>query len=147
MADGEIAEFMPMESLPSLYTPDLFTNEQEKFDAAMELHRHIVRTIESSWREASRSFRLNDTILVSIANYVDSGVLNSVRGGFAKLSVLGENYAQLLEEELSGELHCELQVRLVHDSTASALYFDGEENAVCITLGTGFGVGFPNIRI
>ena len=136
-----------MESIPALYTPDDYSDEREKYAAALELHRHIVRTIESSWREASRSYPLSDNILVSIANYVDSGALNSVRGGFAKLSVLGENYAQLLEEELSSELHCELKVRLVHDSTASALYFDGEENAVCITLGTGFGVGFPNIKI
>ncbi len=147
VSGGEIAEFTPMESLPSLYTPDRFTNERERYDAAMELHRHIVRTIESSWREASRHYPLNSSVLVSIANYVNGGVLNSARGGFAKLSVLGENYSQLLEEELSSELRCALRVRLVHDSTASALYFDGEDNAVCITLGTGFGVGFPNIRI
>lgn len=147
MSGGEISEFTPFDSLPSLYTPDRFTNEQEKFEAALELHRHIVRTIEGSWREASRHYDLNSTILVSIANYVDGGVLNSVRGGFAKLSVLGDNYAQLLDEEISSELHSEINVRLVHDSTASALYFDGEDNAVCITLGTGFGVGFPNIRI
>ena len=147
MADGEIAEFLPMDSRPSMYTADRFTNDRERFEAAMELHRHIVRTIESSWRAASRHFDLSDTILVSIANYVNGGVLNSVRGGFAKLSVLAENYAQLLEEELSSELHCDLRVKLVHDSTASALYFDGVDNAVCITLGTAFGVGFPNIKI
>lgn len=147
MAGGEIAEFIPMDSLPAMHTGDRYDSDDDRYMAAIELHKYIVRTIASSWRDASRHMTLSSTILVSIANYVKGGVLNSERGGFSKLSLLGPNYAQILEEELSSELHSELTVRLVHDSTASALYFDGVENAVCITLGTAFGVGFPNIKI
>ena len=36
-------------------------------------------------------------------------------------------------------------IRLVHDGTAAALYYKGAKNAVCITVGTAFGVGFPEI--
>ena len=114
---------------------------------AVNLHRHIVRTIVSSFKEASQNTQLSGTVLISVANYVRNGVLNPERGGFSKLSLLGGNYASLLSEELSSELHREISVRLVHDSTASAVYFDDEDNAVCITLGTAFGVGFPDTKL
>ena len=147
MADGEIGGFMPMTSLPSLYTGEHYTDEQERCTDAVNLHRHIVRTIVSSFKEASQNTQLSGTVLISVANYVRNGVLNTERGGFSKLSLLGGNYASLLSEELSSELHREISVRLVHDSTASAVYFDDEDNAVCITLGTAFGVGFPDTKL
>lgn len=147
MTGGEIGEFTPLESLPSLYTEDHCASEAERMSMALNLHAHIVRAVSSAYRQASEQTVLSDTIYISIANYVCGGVLDSVRGGFSKLSVLGGNYAHVLAEELSSELHRELSVRLVHDSTASALYFDDVPNAVCVTLGTAFGVGFPDTKI
>ena len=144
---GEIAGFTPMNSLPSLYMQSRFDSEEEKSKTAIALHRHIVNVIASSYKELSRNESLSDTIPVSIANYTHNGILNSERGGYAKLCAIGADYARVLEDDLSGELHKDIKVRLVHDSTASALYFAGVDNAVCITLGTGFGVGFPNIHI
>ncbi len=144
---GELAGFTPMESLPSLYMQSRFDNADDRLDMAIELHRRIVSIAASSYRELSASEALSDTILISIANYVHGGVLNSCRGGYAKLSELGTNYAVVLQEDLSSELHRNVHVRLVHDSTAAAVYFDGVDNSVCVTLGTAFGVGFPNIRI
>lgn len=144
---GEIAGFTPMESLPSLYMQSRFDDDDEKLHTAIELHRHIVGVTAASYRELSQSEELSDTILFSIANYTHSGRLNAERGGYAKLCEIDVDYARILEEDLSGELHRRVKVRLVHDSTASALYFSDVENAACITLGTGFGVGFPNIHI
>ena len=146
-AVGEIGGFTPMESLPSLYMQSRFDSEEDKRAMAIDLHRRIVNIVASSYKMLSVREDLSDTVLISIANYVRSGELNSVRGGYAKLSVLGLNYASVLEEDLSGELHKRIRVRLVHDSTAAALYFDNEENCACITLGTGFGVGFPDIKV
>ena len=145
--EGEIAGFTPMESLPTLYMQSRFDSEEEKRHMAIDLHRHIVNIIASSYKELSASEPLSDTILISIANYTHSGLLNSERGGYAKLCTIGADYAKVLEDDLSGELRRAIRIRLVHDSTASALYFVGTDNAVCITLGTGFGVGFPNIKI
>ena len=146
-AGGEIAEFLPQESLPSLHMQSRFDSGEEKRREAIELHRYIVKTIASSYRIGLNYASLSGTILISIANYTHNGILNSVRGGYAKLCEIGADYARVLEDDLSGELHRGIRARLVHDSTASALYFADVDNSVCITLGTGFGVGFPNIRL
>lgn len=146
-AGGEIAGFTPLESLPSRFMESSFASAEERRRSAMELHRYIVKTVSASLREAQTFADPGDTVLISIANYVQGGTLNSERGGYAKLSALGADYAHILGEDISGELHQRIQVRLVHDSTASALFFSDVPNSVCITLGTGFGVGFPDIHI
>lgn len=146
-AGGEIASITPLDSLPARFMQSRYADEGEKYRLAIDLHNYIVNTIASSWRESKDPGALNGTILISIANYVNNGILNDVRGGYAKLSVIGGSYARVLEEDLSGELHRPIKVRLVHDSTASALYFSDIERSVCITLGTGFGVGFPDIHL
>ena len=144
---GEIAEFSAQESLPSLHMKSRFDSEDEKRREAIELHRYIVNTIAASFRTASDPAALDDTILISIANYTHNGMLNGERGGYAKLCTINADYAAVLEDDLSGELHRDIKVRLVHDSTASALYFADIDRSVCITLGTGFGVGFTDIKI
>ena len=144
---GEIAGFTPMESLSARFMENRFDDPREQHRLAVLLHHRIVNTVAASYRELSQTTALNDTVLISIANYTHGGVLDARRGGYAKLSLLGADYARVLEEELSGELHRELRVRLVHDGTATALYFADVKNAVCVTLGTGFGIGFPEIRI
>lgn len=146
-AGGEIAEFLPQESLRSLHMQSRFDSEEQKRSEAIALHRYIVNTVASSYRIGLNYAALNDTILISIANYTHGGVLNSERGGYAKLCEIDADYARVLEDDLSGELHRDIKVRLVHDSTASALYFSEIDDSVCITLGTGFGVGFPQIRL
>lgn len=144
----EIIGFSPLESVPSRYMQSSFDSEDEKRACAERLHRYIVHTVVSSYREVSTSVRLSDLILISIANYTHSGRLNAERGGFAKLCALGtDHYAAVLEEILSGELRRSIRVRLVHDATATALYFAHVENAVCVTLGTAFGVGFSDINL
>ncbi|WP_407384423.1 hypothetical protein [Ruminococcus sp.] len=143
---GELTEFIPQDSLPSLYMQSRFDNEEEKRAAALRLHRYLVNTITASYRVGQTAASLSDTVLISIANYTHNGLLNSRRGGYAKLSLLGSDYAKVLEEDLSGELHRDIKIRLVHDSTASALYFSDYERSACITLGTGFGVGFTDIN-
>lgn len=144
---GEITDFIPQESLPSLHMKSHFDSEEEKRAEAIELHRTIVNTIAASYRAAPDPSRLDDTVLISIANYTHNGILNSERGGYAKLCAINMDYAAVLEDDLSGELHRDIKVRLVHDSTASALYFADIDNSACITLGTGFGVGFTDIHI
>ncbi len=143
---GIVSAVNTFDSLPSRYMQTKFEDEGDKLAFAYDLHSYILNIIAGTYREASEQTELNDRILISIANYTHSGILNSERGGYAKLSMLGENYADVLEEQLSGELRRSIEVRLVHDATATAMYFSDIPNSVCITLGTGFGVGFPEIR-
>lgn len=144
---GEIAGFRPMDSIPSAYMTNSFADEAERLRLAVDLHKRIVNITAASYRDVMKEEGLSDTILISIANYTHNGLLNRERGGYAKLCAVGEDYAKVLEDDLSGELHRNIRVRLVHDSTASALYFADVDSSVCITLGTGFGVGFTDIHI
>ena len=147
-AGGVISGFSPFESLPSMYMQSRFDSEDEKRASAIKLNNYVVKAIVSSYREASVAVTLSNHILISIANYLCSGHLNSDRGGFAKLCALGTNYYKgVLEEILSGELRKDIEVTLVHDATATALYFSDVPDSVCLTLGTAFGVSFPNIKI
>ena len=144
---GIISGINTLDSLPSRYMQIHFDDEGDQLAFAYDLHNYILNIVSTTYKEASETTDLSNHILISIANYTHSGILNPVRGGYAKLSLLGDNYADLLEEQLSGELRRNIKVRLVHDATATALYFSDVPNAVCITLGTGFGVGFPEIRL
>ena len=145
---GEIAGFSPFDSLPSRYMQSRFDSEQEKHAAAQQLNKYVIQTVVSTYREALQVTQPSDEILISIANYTYSGRLNPIRGGFSKLCTLGtDHYASVLEEVLSGELRRDIRVRLVHDATATALYFSDVPDAVCLTLGTAFGIGFPGIKI
>lgn len=144
---GIISAINTLDSLPSRYMKIDFEDEGDKLAFAYDLHNYILNIVSSTYKEASQSAQLSDQILISIANYTHSGILNPIRGGYSKLSLMGENYADLLNEQLSGELRRNIEVRLVHDATATALYFSDVPDSVCITLGTGFGVGFPEIKL
>jgi len=144
---GVISGINTFDSLPSRYMQIRFDDDGEKLAYAYDLNNYIVNIIASTFKEASETTPLSDRILISIANYTHSGILNPIRGGYAKLTALGENYAAVLEDLLSGELRRSIEVKLVHDATATALYFSDIPRSVCITLGTGFGVGFPEIRL
>lgn len=145
--NGEISGFLPFDTLPSRYMKSRFDDDGELLAYAYDLHNYIVNIVSSTYKEALLNNELSDHILISIANYTHSGILHPTRGGFAKLSRLGESYRSILEEELSGELRRDIKVSLVHDGTATALYFSDIPDSVCITIGTGFGVGFPQIKI
>ncbi len=144
---GDIEGFSPLETLRASFMETSFDTEEQRRDAALRLHRYLLNSIAESVRDAEMVHTLSDEIIVCIASYTYSGILDDERGGYAKLRLLGDNYALLLSNDLSGELRRPVTVRLLHDSTATALYFSNIENSVCITLGTGFGVGFPEIRI
>ena len=144
---GVISGINTFDSLPSRYMQIRFDDDGEKLAYAYDLNNYIVNIIASTFKEASETTPLSDRILISIANYTHSGILNPIRGGYAKLTALGENYAAVLEDLLSGELRRSIEIKLVHDATATALYFSDIPRSVCVTLGTGFGVGFPEIRL
>ncbi|MBQ8538057.1 MAG: hypothetical protein IJ433_00215 [Ruminococcus sp.] len=143
---GEIRGFTPLDSVKSKYVGRISEGE-DAWETALNLHKHLVKTIIDTYKQCCDKFEISENIMISIANYNAGGVLNSERGGYAKLSELSNDYAKLLSEDLSGMLHKKVKVTLVHDGTANALYFKEIENAVCISLGTAFGVGFTDINM
>ncbi|MBN2604701.1 MAG: hypothetical protein JXR62_02610, partial [Bacilli bacterium] len=83
------------------------------------------------------------TILISIANYVNNGMIYSARGGYGKLAYLNDHYQRHLEHRLSSMIGHSVTVQLFHDTSAMALNFKDEKCTAVISLGTAFGVAFP----
>lgn len=143
---GEIVKTTMLESFPSEFMSHLKPNEPNAREQAIKLNAYLTKYICDTVKSVERKQGVGGEIIISIANYVCGGRLYTDRGGYAKLACLCENYGEYLENELSGQLRRELDVRIIHDATAAALYFADYESSVCITLGTAFGVGFPEIK-
>ncbi len=144
--ESQITQFTALESVKSMYV-DRVKDGQDAWEEALLLHKYLVKTITDTYKSQLGRFGLSNDIIISIANYNAAGRLNPDRGGYAKLTQLGSDYAKILAEDLSSACHKRIRVRLVHDGTANALYFSEIENSVCISLGTAFGVGFTDIKI
>lgn len=120
---------------------------KERRRQAEELHNYIVENIVNTYNEALQYGDIRWEIIISIASYVKEGRINSDRSGYAKLCMLSPNYAGYLANVLEDRLNRKIIIKLVHDGTAAALYYKGAKNSVCITVGTAFGVGFPDINL
>ena len=134
--------------LPSKKTINMdwyIDDEDERRRQAEELHQYIVDSILETYNEACQYGSIGWEIVISIASYVMDGKIYDARSGYAKLCTLSNNYAGYLATSLEPKLGRSIMIKLVHDGTAAALYYKGTENAVCITAGTAFGVGFPEI--
>lgn len=127
----------------ALYVED----DEERRRQAEELHEYIVESIVETYKEALKYGPIRWEIVISIASYVMEGKIHDARSGYAKLCMLSKNYAGYLAADLEERLQRGIRIKLVHDGTAAALYYKGAKNAVCITAGTAFGVGFPEIML
>lgn len=116
----------------------------DTYKDANKLHEHIVETIVDTYNEANQYGNMADEIIISIANYTIGGKLNSVRGGYAKLSSIADNYANFLEDELEKKIKTRVKITLIHDGTAIAMNFSKYKEAICISIGTVFGMGCPD---
>lgn len=143
-AEEEYALIM-LPSKKSIQMDWYIEDEEERRHQAEILHRYIVESIIETYNEALKYGTVGWEIVISIASYVMDGKIYDARSGYAKLCTLSDNYAGYLAATLEILLDRSVMVKLVHDGTAAALYYKGEENAVCITAGTAFGVGFPEI--
>ncbi|MCQ4021903.1 MULTISPECIES: hypothetical protein [unclassified Ruminococcus] len=143
---GEIVEVKMLDSLPSKYMQKMKADDSIAQEEAQKLDLYLRRCIADTIGYVSHSDEISGEIIISIANYVCDGSLNAERGGYAKLKSICDNYGEYLENELSGQLRKRVSVRLIHDSTAAALYFCDYNDSVCITIGTAFGIGFPEIQ-
>lgn len=143
---GEIVSVEMLENLPSEFMQPMTAKDELAQATAKKLNSYLIKCIYETISHAKKSDEISGEVIISIANYVSDGCLNGERGGYAKLRSLCKNYGEYLENELSGMLRTEINIRLIHDSTAAAIYFKDYKDSVCITIGTAFGVGFPEIN-
>lgn len=144
---GDISEFIQLKTRPSLYMELDVSDSPENHARAMELHKYLTKVVADTCREAMRSGELCNRVVISIANYTVGNRIFKARGGYAKLFNLSDEYGNLLAHDLSSVLHREMEVRLVHDGTAIGLNFTDSDGAVCLSMGTAFGVGFTDITV
>jgi hypothetical protein len=147
ICNGEISNITSLESRISKYARFDITDNNENYEEAKKLHEYLMQAIIDTYNVAKECGEVGSEIIISIASYTIRGKLDDNRGGYAKLSNLAFNYADYLSEELSKLLSKEVKVTLIHDGTAAALNFRNYKDSVCITMGTAFGIGFPEIKI
>lgn len=133
-----------LESIPSIYMEWTDISDEDRIKLAHKLHERILSVIVDTYTYAKERGNVGDEIIMSIASYVVDGVLHNKRGGYAKLAALAPNYGQFLESELRKKLGENITIKLIHDGSAIAMYFKEYKDSVCISLGTAFGVGFPD---
>ena len=118
---------------------DPVIEEQE----AAALNHHFLETVKRTIHEVeARGLDIHPHIILSIANYVKGGVIAN-RGGYGKLRLIAPNYAEYLSERLKELYGRNFYFTLVHDGTAMAAGYSNYADSVCVSLGTAFGVGFP----
>mgnify|MGYP007066204524 CR=1 FL=1 len=115
-------------------------NTQQIKDLAYRLDMYVIDVILDSINEVD--FNGND-IIIGLANYIHKGKIYSARGGYGKLAYVDDNYQSYLSNVISNKLGRKISVLLYHDTSAMALNFKNEENCAVISLGTAFGIGFP----
>ena len=142
---GEEYSLIKLPSKKSINMGWYIEDENERRRQAEELHNYIVESIVETYYEALQYGAIRWEIVISIASYVMDGKIHDARSGYAKLCTLSHNYAGYLAKDLEKRLNRGIIIKLVHDGTAAALYYKGVKNSVCITAGTAFGVGFPEI--
>ena len=131
-----------LESIPSLYMEWDGIEEKVKQELAIKLHNRLISVISDTYKEVKQKKNIGNEIIISIASYTVGGCLHDLRGGYAKLTCLSDNYEKYLEKELRKELDEQVFVSLIHDGTAVAQYFKNYKDVACVSLGTAFGVGF-----
>lgn len=115
------------------------SQDRELIMCAYALENYIEDVIIQSLDEVKDD---SCDILISIANYVNKGVLNPAKRSYGILSVLAPHYQDYLEERLSFRLKKRFHVFLEHDATAMSHGIPQEEHTAVITLGTAFGIAF-----
>jgi hypothetical protein len=116
-----------------------FKDDEELLQIAKLLDNYILNVILNTMKEVG--FKGHE-VLMSIANYVNNGVIFKQRGGYGKLALLCDSYEIHLSERLSQVLDRKITVKLHHDTSAMAYSFKNNEKTAVISLGTAFGVAF-----
>lgn len=139
----KILNINKLDKVPSKYVTWEFENVDDEKKEAVLLSEYLLGTIQSTIRTLDESAdSVGEDIVISIANYVRHGLFAD-RGGYGKLKLVTDDYEKYLSYKLYDKFKRKFKITLVHDGTAMAAAFCNYQDSVCISLGTAFGVGFP----
>lgn len=140
--DGDtLSHLLMLPTLPAPYDPGTDTQ-----DSAMEVFGAIVDVFLESWRYLIVEHGVTPARVIPtcLAAYVEHGQVSDRQGGrYTLLRQITDNAERTLTSVLAAQLHAPVEVRLLHDGSAAAAAYAGEQRAAVITIGTSLGVGFP----
>jgi hypothetical protein len=136
--------------LPSLPAPRLPLRQPDAptLDEAERIAGQMADILARTWREVSPQVAaLAPALVASLAAYVRDGSPLPRQGGlYASLHPLAEPAERWIARRLSEVIGRRLDVALLHDGTAAARVYAGEERTAVIMLGTALGIGFAPPR-
>jgi hypothetical protein len=103
----------------------------------------LVSAAFECWQSHLQLAPFSDTIVASIASYVDSQGHPADWGYYASLYELGPDIPKLVSEAATVTLGSKVNVKMVHDCTVAAASFAGLEKTVVMVFGTAMGRGAP----
>lgn len=144
MENGKLRDIVILDKTLSRHVDWDVTDPSLEKREAEALNRHFLETIAGTIAEVEeKGYAIHPHIILSIANYVKDGRIAN-RGGYGKLRLISPNYAEYLEGRLGDLCKKKYRITMVHDGTAMAAGYSSYRSCVCISLGTAFGVGFPD---
>lgn len=136
---GDMIFDMILPCLPSKYLFYKNQDTSELLNNAKKLDLYIQKVITDTIEETMFE---GNVLYLAIANYVYKGHIYPNRGGYAKLSMIEDEYERYLSAQLSERCGKLMEVKLIHDTTAVSRVFENEHNTAVISIGTAFGIAF-----
>jgi len=114
------------------------------------LAHQIVEILAQTWQSAqSLGQALDRSLVASFATYIGDGQppprqvgQMGQMGTYATLGALPENTTRWLALRLSEQVGLPFSVELLHDGSAAARTYAGQQHTAVIMLGTALGVGY-----
>lgn len=142
--NNSLIELKEMEKIESKYMELEYALSEEQSHDAKLLDEYLQKVIIDTYLDANKNkININSEISISIANYINKGKLLN-RGGYGKLVLISDNYEEHLSNQIYTKTGKKFKFKIIHDGTAIAANFMNLPNTASISLGTAFGIGFPN---
>ncbi len=142
--DGKLLTLRLLPAIPVSWDTICPSSQTER-EQAQSVAEYMSNVMAGAWQDAAQHGLDHSTALIaSIASYIiDNQPLARQGGPYALLRLLPDNAGDWIAVKSSGYVGRQLALSLLHDGTAAARTYAGEEHAVVIMLGTALGIGFP----
>jgi hypothetical protein len=131
--------------LPSVPTGFAALEPLPPAEQQARLAGHMAAVLAATWQAAAAAGTRPAPVLpAGIAAYVaDNQPMDYQRGLYSDLRAWSPNLGTWLGAQVSTQVGAAVTVTLIHDGTAAARVYAGQDHTAVILLGTALGVGFP----
>lgn len=142
--DDQIVGLHHLPSQAIARRPTMALNETTP-EQARALIECMVSVIVDTWHDALKMGSAPAKIIpVSIAAYIENGNPSTRQGSaYIHANLATDNLEAELGRQASVRLDTPVSILLLHDGTAAAAAYAGQQHTAVITLGTALGIGFP----